>query len=182
MQTFSNSIKLASNSISPDLQRIIQLVKSRRFNELRCWISNRISLPLAGSQFDFGGFIRLLEDCNLCTNHYSVSFQCWSYCYISEKRLNLSSIYTFKDNCQKTINNHISSSFHCLKCRDPEANIEQTSPSVSVALRRIGATHPKLTADLQHYSSLFIPCRMLYTLLSTIFHSVNFAPIIPVES
>ena len=174
MQTFSNSIKLASISISPDLQRIIQLVKSRRFNELRCWISNRISLPLAGSQFDFWGFIRLLEDCNLCTNHYSVSF--------SEKRLNLSSIYTFKDNCQKTINNHISSSFHCLKCRDPEANIEQTSPSVSVALRRIGATHPKLTADLQPYSSLFIPCRMLYTLLSTIFHSVNFAPIIPVES
>ena len=55
MQTLSNSIKLASISISPDLQRIIQMVKSRRFNELRCWIANKISLPLAGSQFDFLG-------------------------------------------------------------------------------------------------------------------------------
>ena len=53
MQILSNSIKLASISISPDLQRIIQMVKSRRFNELRCWIANKISLPLAGSQFDF---------------------------------------------------------------------------------------------------------------------------------
>ena len=68
-----------------------------------------------------------MDYCNLSTNHYSVTFQCWSCCYISEKRLNLSSIYTFQDNCQKTINNHISSSFHCLKCRDPEANIEQIS-------------------------------------------------------
>ena len=31
-------------------------------------------------------------------------------------------------------------------------------------------------------ASHFIPCRMLYTLLSTIFHSVNFVPIIPVEN
>ena len=57
-----------------------------------------------------------------------------------------------------------------------------TSPSVSVALRPIGATHLKLTADMRPYSSLFLPCRMLYTLLSTISHSVNFVPIVPVES
>ena len=44
------------------------------------------------------------------------------------------------------------------------------------------STHLKLTADMRPYSSLFLPCRMLYTLLSTIFHSVNFVPIIPVES
>ena len=56
------------------------------------------------------------------------------------------------------------------------------SPSVSVALRRIGAPHLKLTADMRPYSSLFLPCRIIYTLLSTIFHGANFVPIIPVES
>ena len=106
-------------------------MKSRKFNQLRYWIANKISLPLVGSQFDFGGFegklIGLLEENKLCSNHYSVTFQCWSCCYASEKLLNLSSIYKFQDNCQETINNHISSSFHCLKCRDPEANTEQIS-------------------------------------------------------
>ena len=62
------------------------------------------------------------------------------------------------------------------------SEIINTSPSVSVALRRIGATHLKLTADMRPYSSLFLPCRMLYMLLSTNFHSVNFVPIRPVES
>ena len=61
-------------------------------------------------------------------------------------------------------------------------NIMNTSPSVSVALRRIGATHLKLTAAMRPYSPLFLPCRMLYALLSTISHSVNFVPIIAVES
>ena len=39
-----------------------------------------------------------------------------------------------------------------------------TSPSVSVALRRIGATHLKLTAAMRPYSPLFLLCRILYTL------------------
>ena len=60
--------------------------------------------------------------------------------------------------------------------------LNNTSPSVSVALLRIGATHLKLTADMRLYSSRFIPCRMLYTLLSDISYSVNFVPIIAVES
>ena len=60
--------------------------------------------------------------------------------------------------------------------------INKTNPSASVYLRRIGATHLKLTPDMRPYTSLFLTCRMLYALLSTIFHGVNFVPIIPVES
>ena len=48
-----------------------------------------------------------------------------------------------------------------------------TSPSVSVALRRIGAVHLKLTAAMRPYSSPFPPWRMLYISLSTIFHRLK---------
>ena len=35
-------------------------------------------------------------------------------------------------------------------------HLNDTSPSVSVALRRIGATHLKLTAAMRPYSSLIV--------------------------
>ena len=71
----------------------------------------------------------------------------------------------------------------CIKVvGEKKLHLYLTSPSVGVALRRIGGTHLKLTSDMRPYSSIFLSCRMLYTLLSTIFHNVNFEPIIPVES
>ena len=131
MQTLLTSIKLASVSISPDLQVVIEMVKARNFNELRCWIAPKLSISLVDAQYDFLGYegkvIQLLGKVCLGSNLYKIEFQCWSCCYISEKNLDLSSVYNFKDSCESTVNSQISSGFKCLKCRDPQANIEPLS-------------------------------------------------------
>ena len=68
---------------------------------------------------------KLLEDLQLCANYYQIEFQCWSCCYVSEKQLDISSVYDFIDGCQNTIDTQISSAYHCLKCRDYSATIER---------------------------------------------------------
>lgn len=134
-----NSIKLSSTSFSLDIQSIIRLVEAQNFDELRYWIAPKMNVPLTGCKYDFFGYegklTELLRDIGLYSNLYEITFQCWGCCCISEKRLDLSSVYNFKDSCQKTIEEQINSGFKCLKCRDPEANIEQISSEFLKYLR-----------------------------------------------
>ena len=69
----------------------------------------------------------LCKDLSLCSDKYKIIFQCWSCYYQSEKHINLTTLTQFNSNCQFSINDKINSSFRCLKCRDPNANIERIS-------------------------------------------------------
>ena len=130
LQTLLSSVKLTS-AISPNIEIIFQMVNTKNFNQLKYWFATKLGLQLVDSQYDFLGYegkvVELLDGIHLCPNLYAVEFQCWSCCCISEKRLNLSSIYKFQQNCQTTIDHQIDQSYKCLKCRDTHANVEKIS-------------------------------------------------------
>ena len=105
------------------------MIKARNFNELRCWFAPRLGIKLIDNRLDFigyeGNMIKLLGDLHLCSNLYAIEFQCWSCCCVSERRIDISSIYNFINGCQNSIDTQICS--HCLKCRDPGSIIERIS-------------------------------------------------------
>ncbi|KAI6652476.1 hypothetical protein LOD99_7490 [Oopsacas minuta] len=129
-KTFLSSVKLTS-TIPPNIEMVFQMVNTKNFNQLKYWFTTKLGLQLIDSQYDYmgceGNVVGLLDNIHLSPNLYVVEFQCWSYCCISEKRLNLSSIYKFQQNCQTTIGHQINQSYKCLKCRDTHANIEKFS-------------------------------------------------------
>ena len=106
----------------------MSFIASCKFNELRLWPAPQLGIRLVDFQYDFlgceGTIVQLITQFSLCSDSYTVLLQCWSCCSESEKRLNLTSVTVFKVNCQTTIDNQIKSSFTCLKCRDPNANLE----------------------------------------------------------
>ena len=131
LKTILTSFELASTSVSEDLETIITMIKSKSFNQLRCWFAPRLSIKLVNSRYDFIGYegcvTKLLEDLHLCSKFYQIEFQCWSCCCVSDRRIDISSIYNFTEGCQSSIDTQISSAYHCLKCRDASANIQHIS-------------------------------------------------------
>ena len=121
-----------SCSLNDSHQTIISLIQDRRFDQLRIWIAKLLGIPLLNFQYNLLGYeghmIQLLcKDLSLCSDKYKITFQCWSCCYQSEKKVNLTTLTQFNSNCQVSINNQINSRFRSLKCRDPAANIERIS-------------------------------------------------------
>ena len=96
------SIKLSSITLSLYTQFIIKLVENQT---LRYWFAPKLKVRLTDSKFDFFGYDGKLAEffmnIDLSFNLYMITFQCC--CCISEKRLDLSSTYNFKDGCQKSI-------------------------------------------------------------------------------
>ena len=131
MKSLRNSIILSLNTMPESILLIIKMIEDRSFNELRYWIANKLNIPQNDRKYNFfgceGKLLELLRDIDLCPSIYNIEFQCWSCCCISQKRLDLSSIYTFRHSCQDTLELQILSGYSCLKCRDSKANIEQIS-------------------------------------------------------
>ena len=122
------AFQLSSLSLSPTLETMWSFISSCKFNELLLWLAPQLGAQLVEFQYNLFGFegimVTLLSKFGLWSDSYKVLLQCWGCCCESEKRLNLTFVTTFKENCQATINHQISASFSCLKCRDPKANIE----------------------------------------------------------
>ena len=91
-----------------------------------------LGIPLVNSQFNLLGYeghvVQLLcKVLSLCSDKYIITFQYWSCCFQSEKKVNLACLTKFDSDCQTSIYNQITSRHSCLKCRDSDAIIELLS-------------------------------------------------------
>ena len=119
-------IQYSPNSL---LEKAFSLIRDCQFDSLRVWVAQMLGIQLSNSSYNLLGYegriVQLLfKKFSLCSDSYKIVFQCWGCCYESENIFNLTSLTTFNSNLQSSINNKIDSSFNCLKCRDPCANIE----------------------------------------------------------
>ena len=114
----SEALRLANVSPSQRLQTMLSHITFRKFDELRNWLAPQLGVRLVNFRYDFigyeGAMVQLLINLSLCSDRYEFIFQCWSGCYQSEKKLNLISVLTFKENCQKTIDLQIETDSSCL--------------------------------------------------------------------
>ena len=119
---------LTGESPNLTLRSIFSMVEEQDFDKLRLWTAPKLGIPIIDCECNLlayeGKMVKLLQDNHFCQDVYRIEFQCWNCCCESEKRLNLTSVLTFTTNCQTSINHQINSAYNCLKCRDPNANIE----------------------------------------------------------
>ena len=121
---------IAKNDIHLNAETIkfLDLIESTDFNSTKCWIAERLNLKkekdtcfnLYGSEQPFVHYINSL----LGYGSYKLDIQCWSCCSNTRKSLNLTTINSFVNKCQNTLDYQIQSNTHkCRKCRE-ESELE----------------------------------------------------------
>ena len=109
-----NSIKLTDEGYE-----LIRLINLRDFNSTKQWLAEKLKLTVQCNEtYDYfgseGPFIQFVNQAT-GSDKYIVSYLCWKCFTLSERTLNLSSVYKFVESCQKYIDTQIARST-CLKC------------------------------------------------------------------
>ena len=56
METLSTSMRLASITITLNFERITQMVKARKFNQIRYWVAPKLGISIAVAEYYFLGY------------------------------------------------------------------------------------------------------------------------------
>ena len=187
VDNFITLLSLHSYQISEAL-RLSDVSPTNSLQTMLSHIEHQLGVQNVNMRYDFLGYeeavVQLLTKLSLNSDWYKVIFQCWSCCYQSEKKLNLTFVLRFEGNCQNTIDNQIQSSFKCLKCRDSNANLEsitqeyvQVSPLIILVVGHL--TDASLIREINIENQIYFPHDkdiLHYSLLGyTIHHGLHFS-------
>ena len=126
MVDIQNLIQRNLKILTKEDSEFFQLIESVDFNATKLWLAHKLKIAKLNDSFDFfgseGPLLQFLE-ATTGSDKYKVSYQCWNCFAISERILNLLSVFKFVENCQRSIDSQITTP-KCLKCRDFTAILE----------------------------------------------------------
>ena len=114
--------------IEGKLDEFLSLIRQKKFDELRFWVSKELNIASNNGIFDFYGsefaFVTLMRHMSLNNNRYDSTYQCWN-CFGSFSHwTDLSSLTKFNTSCQTSIDSKLLARM-CILCKQESETIEK---------------------------------------------------------